>query len=431
MFRHARLFSIVFIDACVVASCMSSATCLAATQDRSGSEIAEVSPGDSPWWPPRHSDVGVAEVPTEWGVDENIAWKTEIPGRGHASPCVVGNQIFISTAIDEPEQIRLISYDRQTGVERWNRLLHEGGFMHTHRKNSHASGTPACDGARVFVAHMLAQDGIEGVYLSAVSLDGKILWQKLVGPFVSQHGYAPSTVLYGNTVIVVGDSDHDQSFVAAFDLASGDEVWRIHRGLGRNFGCPAIVHVAGRDQLIIPGCNCTISYDPSDGEMLWRVDGPSSSAANTVVADDSKVYSSGGWPQKNLLAIRADGSGDVTESHIEWRNSKAVCYVPTMLVHEGKLFTINDDGIASCYDTTSGDPLWVKRLGGNFSASPALVGDNIYIPDEDGKMYIFKAADEYVPLATSDLKDGGFATPVVLQGKIYLRTLHHLYCIAK
>jgi outer membrane protein assembly factor BamB len=102
-----------------------------------------------------------------------------------------------------------------------------------------------------------------------------------------------------------------------------------------------------------------------------------------------------------------------------------------MLVHEGKLFTINDDGIASCYDTTSGDPLWVKRLGGNFSASPALVGDNIYIPDEDGKTYIFKAADEYVPVATNDLRDGGFATPVVLQGKIYLRTLHHLYCIAK
>jgi outer membrane protein assembly factor BamB len=278
---------------------------------------------------------------------------------------------------------------------------------------------------------MLSQSEGEGVYLSALSLDGQILWQKFAGPFVTQHGYSPSLVFYGDTVIVLGDSEHAQSFVAAFDRASGDEVWRTERGGVRNYGCPIVVHVAGRDQLVIPGCDSTVSYDPTNGKMIWRVDGPSSAAANTVAADETKVYSSGGWPEKNLLAIRADGSGDVTESHIEWRQTKAICYVPTMLVHDGKLFTVSDDGIARCYDTATGESLWIKRLGGNFKASPVLVGENIYIPDEAGKLYIFKAADEYEPVNQVDLKDGGFATPVVLQGKIYLRTLHHLVCISK
>lgn len=425
----------IFLAAQIVAACLMvfgipAVTALAATQARGGSGISTASPGDSPWWRPRQPDTGAASVPAEWGADQNIAWKTSVPGLGHASPCVVGDQIFISTALDESEQIRLISYDRQTGDERWSRLVHEGGFMHTHDKNSHASGTPACDGTRIFVAHMLSQNSVEGIYLTAISVDGEILWQKLAGPFISQHGYAPSPALYGDTVILVGDSDHDQSFVAAFDRTSGDEVWRSRRGIGRNFGCPIVVHVAGRDQLVIAGCGRTVSFDPSNGEMLWRVDGPSSAAANTVAADDSKIYSSGGWPEKNLLAIRADGQGDVTESHIEWRHSKAVCYVPSMLVYGGKLFAVSDDGIATCYDTSSGEPLWVKRLGGNFSASPVLVGDNIYVPDENGKTHIFKAADEYIPIAEIDLTDGGFATPVVLRGKIYLRTLHYLYCIA-
>lgn len=411
--------------------CLPPVVCLAATQDHAASRIPVAAPGDSPWWPPNQSDTGAADVPTHWGPDENIAWMTDVPGRGHASPCVVGNQIFISTAIDEREQIRLISYDRHSGRERWNCLVHEGGFMYRHPKNSHASATPACDGARVFVAHMVSQNSVEGIYLSAVSVDGKILWQKLAGPFISQQGYAPSPVLYGETVIVVGDSEHDQSFVAAFDRASGDEVWRTHRGMGRNYGCPRVVHVAGRDQLLVPGCGSTVSFDPSNGELLWSVEGPSSSAANTVVADDSKIYCSGGWPEKNLLAIRGDGLGDVTESHIAWRHSRAVCYVPTMLVHDDRLFSVSDDGIASCYDTASGDLIWRKRLGGNFSASPVLVGNNIYIPDEEGKMRIFQAADEYIPVAEVDLQDGGFATPVVLEGKIYLRTLHRLYCIAK
>lgn len=429
--QYPRLSVVVLFSVYLALNGMEQRTSLAATQELLRSAIPQPPAGDSPWWPPRQLETGAAEVPTKWGIEENIAWKVEVPGRGHASPCIVENQILISTAIEATEQIRLISYDRTTGAQRWDLLVHEGGFVHTHRKNSHASGTPACDGQRIFVAHALSQGGVEGVYLTAISLEGEILWQRQAGPFTTQHGYAPSPVLYGTTVIVLGDSEHAQSFVAAFDTASGDEVWRTGRSGVRNYGCPTVAHVAGRDQLVIPGCDSTVSYDPSNGEMLWRVDGPSSSAANTVVADESRVYSSGGYPEKNLLAIRADGLGDVTESHIEWRDSKGICYVPTMLLHEGKLFAVSDDGIASCYDTLSGESLWVKRLGGNFSASPVLVGDNLYIPDEAGKMFIFKAASEYQPVAQIDLQDGGFATPVVLQGKIYLRTLHHLYCVSQ
>ena len=418
--------STVWLLLCLTSPSPTTTTTVAAAE--SGIPIATT--GDAPWWPPRKLDTGSDAVPMDWSTDENIVWQADIPGRGHASPCIVGDQIFISTADDEAEEIWLLSYDRESGEQRWNLLIHEGGILHTHRKNSHASGTPACDGSTIFVAHMVNSKDQEGIYLSAVSLAGKLLWQIQAGPFQTQHGYGSSPVLYRDTVIVVGDSEHEESFVAAFDRTSGEEVWRTLRGGVRNYGCPTVVHVAGRDQLVIPGCDSTVSYDPSNGKMIWRVDGPSSSAANTIVADDTTVYSSGGHPEKNLLAIRADGSGEVTDTHIAWRHTKAVCYVPTMLLHNGRLFSVSDDGIASCYETNSGDVLWQNRLGGDFSASPMLVGERIYVPDENGLMHIFEAADKYRPLAKIDLQDGGFASPVILQGKIYLRTLHHLYCIS-
>ncbi|TWT88341.1 outer membrane biogenesis protein BamB [Pseudobythopirellula maris] len=429
---------LLLVVAITAATATSHAQSLASATAAVASAGPNASPGDRPWWRSAQLN-GVASspsAPTEWGPDSNIAWKVDVPGRGHATPCVVGDQIFISTAVEGAEEMRLLSFDRATGAEGWNTLLHSGGFMHIHSKNSHASATPACAGGRVFALHMVDGDasidgGGEGVYLSAVGLDGEILWQKKAGPFTTKHGYAPSPILYGSTVIVSGDSENAGAFVAAFDQATGEEVWRTGRRDNASFGCGVVATIAGREQLVIPGCDETVSYDPTSGEMLWRVDGPSLSAANTVAFDSQKVYSSGGWPQKNLLAIRADGSGDVTDSHIAWRKTKAVCYVPTMLVQGQRLYTVSDDGVATCYDTESGDTVWVKRLGGGFSASPIMVGDSIYLTDESGKTHVIKAADEFKPVAVNDLADGGFATPVVLDGKIFLRTSHQLYCIAE
>lgn len=368
------------------------------------------------------------DPPLHWSETDNIVWKADVPGRGHATPVLWGDQVFVVTALEEDESQRLLSYDRQAGSLLWNTVIHQGGFMHMHQKNSQASGTPACDGQRVFCAFMNEQDGKKGIWVTAVDLDGQIVWQTLAGPFATLHGYGSSPVLYRGLVIVCGDNGKS-GFLAAINRETGDIYWRIKRERMFSFASPVVAEVAGRPQLLIHGTNLVTSYDPNTGKELWRADGPAQTCANTVAFDEKFVYASGGYPEKKLLAIRADGSGDVSATHVVWSAEKAVSYVPSMIVNDGRLFVVNDSGIATCYIAATGEVVWQKRLGGNFSASPVLAGGNLFVPDEDGKLVIIKAADAFERVGTNDLGDGGFATPVVAGGRIYLRTLHHLYCI--
>ncbi len=394
------------------------------------------------WSDPTNKDDGAEEAAADSNTDnagpetgepkttkqENIIWKAPVAGRGLSTPCVVGNQIFLTTADEEKQTVHMLCFARDSGELQWDCKLHEGGFLHTHKKNSQASPTAACDGKRVYVPHLVKQDEQEAIWVSAVDLDGNLVWQKKAGDFRTKHGYGSSPVIYGSLLIVSGDNG-EFGFLIALDRETGETVWRIEREKKDSFATPTVAHLAGRDQLLIHGTLLVASYDPLTGKEIWRCDGPSVSAANTIVTDDKRVYASGGWPEKFLLAIRADGSGDVTETHIEWKKRKGICYVPTMLPHNGRLFGVNDDGIASCYDAETGDKKWMERLPGNFSASPVLVGKHLYIPNEAGKMYVIKAADEFEIVAENDLGDGGFATPVILGSRIYLRTDHYLYCI--
>ncbi|MEQ8785478.1 MAG: PQQ-binding-like beta-propeller repeat protein [Pirellulaceae bacterium] len=381
----------------------------------------EAADADWPWWRgPKQDGKATGSAPVKWSERNNLLWKTPIPGRGHASPAVAGDQIFLATADDQAQTQSLVCLSRDTGAHQWTTQIHQGGFMGLHHDNSHASATPACDGQRVYCAFMVH----DGVWLTAVDLQGEIVWQKKVSKFVSRHGYGSSPVLYKSLVIVVGDNSGG-SFLAALHADSGEVAWMVRRQSEASFGTPVVAHVAGKDQLLMSGHKQIISYNPVTGEKLWTAEGPSESTANTVAWNDDLVFATGGHPQTALLAVRADGSGEVA-----WRSSISG-YVPSPLVVGDRLLIVQDRGVAHLLDASSGDIVWSKRLGGNFYASPVAAGEHIYVPNRSGMMLVFKAGDQYEEVAENFLATGGEASPVICGGRIYIRTSNHLFCIGR
>lgn len=355
-----------------------------------------------------------------------MAWQTPVPGRGHSSPSLWGERIFVSTADEQAQTKSLLCFDRATGKQLWEKVLHQGRFMHTHGKNSQASATPACDGSRVIVPFMFG----DAIWVSAVDLEGKLLWQVEAGPFRSQHGYGSSPAFYESLVIVSGDNP-GSGFLAALDRASGKVVWRIERPTGGNYASPIVANVAGKPQLLIHGCERISSYDPATGKEIWHCDGPATVAACTIAHDGQQVFATGGYPQKEIICVKADGQGDVTGSHIVWRSKRGVSYVPSPLYHDGRLYVISDGGVLTVYKSDTGDVLTTKRLGGNFTASPVLAAGHLFLTDESGKTYVLTPGDEPEVVAESSLASGGFASPVMAGERIYLRTKNELVCLAK
>lgn len=395
----------------------------ARTDDRPNAET-----GDWPWWfgPTFDAKAVAADVPTTWSKTENIVWKADVPGRGHSTPIVVANRILLTTADESAKTQLIVGYDRESGAKLWTSVAHEGGFTKKHRKNSHASATPASDGAKVYASFINSG----ALWVTATDLEGKQAWQTKVGTFNAEHGYGASPVLYKDLIIVNGDS-LGEAYIAAV-RTDGEIAWKTDRppsNVHGSYATPIVAHVARRPQLLLAGGSFISSYEPDSGKLIWRCDGPTLVMANTIVAADDLVFVSGGYPEKEILCIRADGTGDITNSHVVWRTEQGVTYVPSPVVHDGRLYMVNDGGFASCFDAKSGKEIWNGRLQGGFSASPTLAGGHFYIPNEKGKLFVFKAGDEFEIVAQNDLGDGGFASPVVCGNRIYLRTHHHLYCI--
>jgi hypothetical protein len=391
----------------------------------SGLPPVEVAANDWPWWrgPGRDGHAAGAVPPTVWTETENVLWRADIPGRGHATPCVWGERVFVATADEGENTCSLLALDRRSGEQLWEQELHRDGHMGLHKKNSHASASPACDGSRVFTTFL--HNG--GLWVSAVILEGQLDWQSQAGPFQPRHGYGASPVIHNSLVIVSGDND-GSSYLAALDRRTGDIVWRTRRGAGGSYASPVVAAVAGRDQLLLSGQDAVTSYDPNTGEVLWTCDGPAEVTANTLAWRDDLVFASGGYPERGVMCIRADGSGDVRSTHVVWRKD-VKAYVPSMLVIDDRLLVTRDDGILACYRATSGESLWTKRLGGGFSASPTIVNGVAFLPNEAGKVFVFRPGEAYEAIAENDLGDGGMASPVIVAGQLLLRTDHRLYCI--
>lgn len=384
--------------------------------------------GDWPWWRgPALDGSAAGSAPLKWSRDEQVLWKSEVPGKGFASPIVCGDKIFIATADDREQKQMLLCYDRATGSQEWSQLVSEGGFNKINPANSQASATPAWDGEHVYVAFV----NHDALWVTAYDLAGKQLWQKQAGPFGSEHGYGPSPVFYKSAVIVAGDN-LASSYLTALDRKTGEILWRTPRErLDRHgsYATPIIGHVAGKDQLVLAGYSKVTSYDPATGKLLWWCQGPSQVAACTVAFGEGRVFASGGYPEKQLLAIEADGSGDVTDTHVAWQTAKGATYVPSPLYHEGNLFVVTDNGIMFCYDAQTGKQRWQHRLPGKYSASPVLADGKLYVTSEVGVITVLRASSEYEQLAENDMQSDGHATPAIAAGQIYLRMGDGLYCI--
>jgi outer membrane protein assembly factor BamB len=380
-------------------------------------EPIQVAPTDWPWWrgPARN---GVADAqqqpPLKWSATENVLWKALVPGRGHGSPTVVGNRVFLATADHDNQTQSVLCYDRSTGKLLWQTEVHRGGFVKQghNAKSSLASSTVACDGTRVFI-NFLHSDAI---YTTALSVEGKQLWQTKITDYTLHQGFASSPGLYQSLVLVSADNK-GTGVIAALHRATGKEVWKQPRPKAPNYASPIVLNVAGRDQLVMIGCDLISSFEPLTGNKLWEIKGATTECVTSTVTDGQLIYSSGGYPRGHIAAVRADGSGKIA-----WENTTKV-YVPSMLIAHGHLFAVLDNGWAACFQCDTGKEKWRKRLdAGEFTASPVLVGDHIFATSDDGRTFVFNADPKaFVPVAENQLGTQALATPTICGSRIYMR----------
>ena len=374
-----------------------------------------VAADDWPWWrgPNRNGTANADQSPpVHWSDSENVVWKTPIPGKGHGSPIVVGKQVFLQTAEDEPQSQSVLCLDRETGKLLWQTKVHEGGQVEKqNKKSTSANNTPACDGERVFV-NFINRDA---VYTTALDLKGDQLWQRKITDYVVHQGFSSSPALYQSLVIVSADNKGGGA-LAAMDRKTGEVAWRISRPSTPNYTSPIILHVAGRDQLFFLGCDLVTSLDPLTGKPLWEMPGATTECVTSTVTDGRLIYTSGGYPKNHLAAVRADGSKQVA-----WENPTRV-YVPSIVLKDGYLYAALDAGILQCLKADTGKEQWKQRVDGTFSSSLILVGDRVYATDESGRTVVF-AADpkEFKLIAENQLGQIAFATPAICGGRIYHR----------
>ena len=375
---------------------------------------------DWPWWrgPDRDGVAGAGQnPPLEIGEGKNVKWSADLPGRAHGSPAVVGDKVFIATATEDDDQIQsLVCLHRATGKLLWSTELHHGGYTQkSNKKASWASTSPACDGERVYLS-LFSHDA---VHASALDLNGKILWQTKITDYKIHQGYGASPALYENLVIVAADNKKDGA-LCALNRETGEIVWKVKRGPKENYPSPIILEAAGKTQLFLTGVNKVTSYDPLTGDVNWEVEGATTECVTSTVTDGTHIYSSGGYPKNHVAAYKADGSGGPV-----WETKEKV-YVPSMLIHGDHLYAVMDNGVAICWRAATGEEMWKQRLGGNYSASPVLVGDQIFAASESGEVYVFRADPKGLEvLATNKVGAEIFATPVICDSEIYLRIANY------
>lgn len=381
-----------------------------------------------------HSDA--TNLPLTWSETENITWKVPVAGLGWSSPAIQGDQIWITTAIDEGKKLHTIALDRATG-----KTLHDVTVFEiaepgpVHSKNSHASPTPLIEGDRVYVHY-----GAHGT--ACLKTDGTVVWKTQDLKHDHRHGPGGSPVIFEDLLILNCDGS-DIQFVVALDKNTGEIRWkkkREHIGEDRLTGksnvpmaytTPLLTEINGTIQLLSSGADSIVSYNPRNGEEYWwfRYDGYSN--VPRPVVGKGLVFISSGYDRPEFYAVKVDGTGDVTESHLGWNMKKAAPLNPSPLLVGDELYLVSDNGIATCLDAVSGTQHWQERIGGNFSASPTLADGKIYLLDEEGKTTVIAPGKKYEILATNTLEGRTLATPAMVDHSVFLRTDTHLYRLEK
>jgi outer membrane protein assembly factor BamB len=387
---------------------------------------AESWPG---WRGPRSDGTCIEQdVHTDWD-PAGALWKTELPGKGHASPIVWGDRVCTATAITATKERILLCIDRTSGKLLWQQTVVQGPLEKINKENSYASGTPVTDGERVFVTFRVGDDIVVAAHELAT---GKQLWRVRPGTHTGEWGFSNSPVLFKDKVIVDGDSKGD-SFLIALSRADGKVLWRKNRtNKGISYSAPFIRELAGYTQLVQCGDRCVAGFNPDTGEQLWMVDGPSQEFVATPVYSETAglVFISSSWPKQVLLAIRPDGRGNVTKTHIAWSDRKGAPYVPSMIVAEDFLLSVNRGGTAFCYEAATGKVFWQKKLG-RHHASPVLVGGLVFFINDNGQVNVIKPGRQFECVATYELGESCYASPAISDGQVFVRGFQHLFCIGR
>ena len=364
-------------------------------------------------------------LPLEWSESHNVAWKVPVPGLGWSSPVVAGGRVWMTTAVKERGgSLRALAFDMETGREVVNvEVFRTRSAEATNPKNSRASPTPVIDGDRVYV-HF----GTDGT--AALTTSGEIVWKAHLS-YESQHGNGGSPVVYGDLLILNCDGS-DDAFVVALDKRTGKIRWRTSRRQpwDQAYSTPLVIRVGDRDEIVSVGAFRAAAYDPQSGKEIWRVsyaDGFSN--VPRPVFGDGLVYIATGFQQPTLLAVRADGTGDVTKTHVAWTLRRAAPLTPSPLLAGDDLFIVNDAGIASCLDAKTGNIYWQQRLAGGYSASPVLADGRIYFLNEEGAATVIAPDRAFRKLATNALDGATLASMAVSNGSIFIRSHSHLYRI--
>lgn len=365
-------------------------------------------------------------LPLEWDSIKNVTWKTVVPGIGHSSPIVWEDKLFTLSAINETQERVLLCINAKNGKIEWQKTVVQADLEGKHRDNSYASGTPATDGNLVYVSLLDDKD----VVVAAFDFSGNQVWLQKPGTYYSPHGFSCSPVLYDDKVIINGNSK-EGGFLTALDKKDGKIVWKIpHPESTHSFSTPIIREINGKVQMIFGGNKTIGSYNPVDGTQYWYVEGPSEDYCSSPVYSKKTglVYMSSAWPQRILLGIKPDGSGNVTESHVVWQQKEGAMYVPSPLSAGDYLFTTMTNGKVHCLDGATGNILWIETLGKQYS-SPVLADGLVYMPNDEGVITVIKPGSTYNEIAKNAIGERMNASPAISNGKIFLRGEKHLLCI--
>lgn len=378
------------------------------------------------------------KVPLRWSSTENIAWKAPIPGKGHSSPVIWGDRIFLTTCLEDNGKRLILCLDRRTGKLLWEREVMEASLEKKHNLNSFASSTPVTDGKHVWVT-FFAYPNLE---VACYDFKGELVWRQSPGRFFSQHGFCSSPLLYKDLLIINADQDppsarnaadpsefKKEAYLVALDKSTGKQAWRAPRPNIRSYCPPVIFDIAGKKQLVIAGAECVASYDPDSGKEIWKINGPTEQFVASLVQGNGVLFMTYGFPKLGVMGIKPDGQGNVTNTHVLYNDPKGGGYVPSPIAADNWFFLVNDKGIASCREAKSGELLWLERLGKHHSASPVFAAGHLFFPDDDGITWVVKPSATFEVVAKNELGEECYASPAICNGQMFIRTLHTLWCI--